>query len=245
MQTHPHGHPISVVVIPDDYQALNIDHFCISPKYQNFLDSMMIPNGLIKDRIEKVASEIVEHYERANVQNLTAICVLKGGFRFCADLVDAMERTIRARGTAINIKPDFVRIRSYVNASSGDDIALVGVENPQDYKGKDILIIEDIIDTGRTMKKLHSYLKSLEVKSITDVSLLVKRTPASNGYRPLFAGFEIPDHFVVGYALDYNDFFRDLHHICIINTAGMEYFAVPETIAGRLNDAEQQQKNCS
>ncbi|VDL19809.1 unnamed protein product [Hymenolepis diminuta] len=243
MQTHPPGHPVSVVVIPDNYQAFKINHFCISPKYQNYLDRLMIPNGLIKDRIEKVASEIVEYFEKGNIQHITVICVLKGGFRFFADLVDAMERTIRARGTQIQIKPDFVRIRSYVNASSGDNITLTGVDNPQDYRGKNILIIEDIIDTGKTMTKLHAYLKTLEVNSINDVSLLVKRTPLSNGYRPRFAGFEIPDHFVVGYALDYNDFFRDLHHICVINSAGMEHFAVPEDKVGRSNEVEQRQNN--
>lgn len=105
--------PASVVVIPDNYQSYEISHFCVSPKYRDYLGSLMIPNGLIKDRIEKVASEIIEHFEKQKVQHIIAICVLKGGFKFCVDLIDAMERTIRARGTLIPISTDFVRIRSY------------------------------------------------------------------------------------------------------------------------------------
>ncbi|VDM24152.1 unnamed protein product [Hydatigera taeniaeformis] len=90
------------------------------------------------------------------------------------------------------------------------------------------MIVEDIVDSGNTMNRLHAYLNTLEAKSVTDVCLLVKRTPRSSGYRPCFAGFEIPDDFVVGYALDYNEYFRDLHHICVLNKAGLECFAVPE-----------------
>lgn len=64
--------------------------------------------------IEKVASEIIEFFEGINSQSIAMMCVLKGGFRFFADLIDAMERTIRARGTPIPISTDFVRARSYV-----------------------------------------------------------------------------------------------------------------------------------
>ena len=106
--------PFSIVVIPDNYQAYDTSHFCVSPKYQEYVAGLMIPNGLIKDRIEKVASEIVEYFEKKNVQHVTVICVLKGGFKFCSDLVDAMQRTIRARGTPLPISTDFVRACSYV-----------------------------------------------------------------------------------------------------------------------------------
>ncbi|CDS40029.1 hypoxanthine guanine phosphoribosyltransferase [Echinococcus multilocularis] len=228
MESQPMNRSTSVVVIPDNYQAYEISQFCVSPKYRDYLERLMIPNGLIKDRIEKVASEIVEHYEKQKVQHIIAICVLKGGFKFCVDLIDAMERTICARGTLIPISTDFVRIRSYLNTSSTDSITLTGVDDPSIYEGKDILIVEDIVDSGKTMCRLNKYLSTLHAKSVTDACLLVKRTSRSSGYRPCFAGFEIPDHFVVGYALDYNEYFRDLHHICVLNKVGLEYFAVPE-----------------
>lgn len=75
------------------------------------------------------------------------------------------------------------------------------------------------------MVKLLTTLKKYEPKSVQVASLLVKRTPLTVGYRPDYTGFEIPDHFVVGYALDYNEYFRDLQHICVINEAGKKRYA--------------------
>ena len=92
-------------------------------------------------------------------------------------------------------------------------------------KGKNILIVEDIIDTGRTMQRLLATLAKYEPKSVTVACLLRKRTPLSDGYAPHHVGFEIPDKFVVGYALDYNEYFRDLDHICAINDHGKEKYS--------------------
>lgn len=80
-------------------------------------------------------------------------------------------------------------------------------------------------DTGGTMIKLLNTLKKYELKSVQVASLLVKRTPLSVGYKPDYTGFEIPNDFVVGYALDYNEYFRDLGHICVINEAGKKKYA--------------------
>ena len=82
-----------------------------------------------------------------------------------------------------------------------------------------------VTDTGGTMIKLLQTLKKYNLKSVQVASLLVKRTPLSQGYRPDYTGFEIPNHFVVGYALDYNEYFRDLPHICVINEAGKQRYA--------------------
>ncbi len=92
-------------------------------------------------------------------------------------------------------------------------------------KGKNVLIVEDIIDTGRTMQRLLATLNKHEPKSVTVACLLRKRTPLSDGYAPHYVGFEIPDNFVVGYALDYNEYFRDLGHICAINEHGKEKYS--------------------
>ena len=82
------------------------------------------------------------------------------------------------------------------------------------------MIVENIIDTGKTMQTLLSLVKQHNPKMVKAASLLVKRTPRSAGYRPDFVGFEIPDKFVVGYALDYNEYFRDLNHVCVISETG-------------------------
>ena len=74
-----------------------------------------------------------------------------------------------------------------------------------------MLIVEDIIDTGRTMVKLLDLLKQYSPKSIRVTSLFVKRTPLSNGYVPEYVGFNIPNKFIVGCNMDYNEYFRDLN----------------------------------
>ncbi len=86
--------------------------------------------------------------------------------------------------------------------------------------------MEDIVDTGHTMVGLIETLKRFNPNSIRVASLLLKRTPKSNGYIPDYVGFAIPDAFVVGYCLDYNEVFRDLDHICIISEQGKTKYAV-------------------
>ena len=113
----------------------------------------------------------------------------------------------------------------YFFRSTGE-VKIIGMDDLNVLKGKNVLIVEDIIDTGRTMKKLLKLLKEYEPKSLNVACLLRKRTPLSDGYAPHYVGFEIPDKFVVGYALDYNEYFRDLAHICAINEYGKEKYSV-------------------
>nr|CAH8855666.1 unnamed protein product [Trichobilharzia regenti] len=215
------------IVLDDDYRGFPVAYFCTSPRYDGCLDYVLIPNGMIKDRLEKMSMDIVEAYEASKAKSITLMCVLKGGFKFLGDLVEVLERTIRARGTLLPMSVEFVRVKSYVNDVSTHEPILTGMEDPSEYKNKDILIVEDIIDTGRTIKKLLNYMGTLSTRSVKVASLLVKRTQDGVNYRPEFAGFEVPDRFVVGYALDYNEHFRDLHHICVINETGQQKFSVP------------------
>lgn len=87
---------------------------------------------------------------------------------------------------------------------------------------QNLLIVEDIIDTGATMVQLLKKLETFAPKSVKVTSLLIKKTPKSNGYIPDYVGFSIPDEFVVGYALDYNEYFRDLDHICVISVSSQK-----------------------
>ncbi len=88
------------------------------------------------------------------------------------------------------------------------------------------MIVEDIVDTGKTMVALIELLKRYNPASIKVCSLLLKRTDRSNEYLPDFVGFSIPDEFVIGYGMDYNEVFRDLTHIAIINENGKKKYAV-------------------
>lgn len=90
--------------------------------------------------------------------------------------------------------------------------------------GRDLILAEDIIDTGLTMSQLIPQLLAAGAASVRVASLLEKRTPRACGFKADFVGFSVPDAFVVGYNLDYNEAFREMPHICVINKEGIEFF---------------------
>jgi len=188
--------------VPDLCLLYPIEHFSIPKHYEDSISSVMIPHGLILDRTERMARDIHEGF---GAESMTILCVLKGGFRFCQDLMHYISALNRNSGRSIQMGVDFIRLKSYVN----------------------VLVVEDIIDTGRTMSKLLNTLDKFEPKSVKVASLLLKRRPDSTGYRPDYLGFEIPNMWVIGYGgFDYNEYFRDLNHICIINEHGKKKYAI-------------------
>merc|ERR1711953_1294652 len=195
--------------IPDDFEGYSKTLFNIPKHYEDCVGNVLIPAGLVQDRIEKLASDIFSTCVGKRKEGLHAICVLKGG----------------ATGESVQISIEFIRVKSYVNDQSTGDIQVIGMDDLKILKGKNVLIVEDIIDTGRTMQRLLATLEKFQPKSITVACLLRKRTHLSDGYAPHHVGFEIPDKFVVGYALDYNEYFRDLAHICEINEHGKEKYS--------------------
>ncbi|KAB0403295.1 hypothetical protein E2I00_015309, partial [Balaenoptera physalus] len=125
-------------------------------------------------------------------------------------IMDRTERLTRDRNSdrSIPMTVDFIRLKSYRNDQSTGDIKVIGGDDLSTLTGKNVLIAEDIIDTGKTMQTSLSLVKQNNPEMLKVASLPVKRTPQSVAYRPDFVGFEIPDRFVVGYALDYNDYSR-------------------------------------
>ncbi|KAJ3090174.1 hypoxanthine phosphoribosyltransferase 1 [Quaeritorhiza haematococci] len=187
-----------------------LDHFVIPTHYTQDLDRVLIPAGLIRDRVQKLAETIAADTTRPVV----ACCVLKGAHVFFAHLIEQLKKLKNAQGRSIPMSFEFIKVKSYENDQSTGDVKIsLSEEDLQGFRGKDILIVEDIVDTGKTMVALLEKLKKYEPASVRVVSLLLKRTPRSNKYIPDYVGFSIPDLFVVGYALDYNEHFRDLDHI--------------------------------
>ncbi|XP_064884600.1 hypoxanthine-guanine phosphoribosyltransferase isoform X2 [Columba livia] len=208
--------------IRDEESGYNKNLFCIPKHYEEDLERVFIPHGLILDRTERLARDIMQDM---GSHHIVALCVLKGGYKFFADLLDHIKALNQNGDKSVPVTVDFVRIKSYCNDSPTEKISIVG-EELSTLNGKNVLVVEDIIETGRTMKALLSKLKDNEPKMVKVVSLLVKRTGQSPGYRPDYIGFEIPDKFVVGYALDYNEYFRDLNHICILKEKAKEKYRI-------------------
>lgn len=204
-----------------DDATMDKEHFLVPNHYKDYIESVLIPAGLIQNRVEKLAQDIRRDYEG---QTLHLLCVLKGGSAFFHDLVGKLR--LFHKYNQCDYVPftfDFIRVKSYDGTQSTGNVQISGADLAK-FRGKNLLLVEDIIDTGRTMSKLVPLLQQYEPASVRVASLLEKRNPQSCGFQADYVGFNIPDKFVIGYCLDYDEIFRDLDHICIINGAGIDKF---------------------
>jgi hypoxanthine phosphoribosyltransferase len=217
--TFPATGPRKCLVIPDvkDHPAYPLELFSIPVHYEGDLESVLIPSGLIQARTEKLAEDIFSDYDGAMIHIL---CCLKGGVGFFNDLVMYLKRCYSRRTPTVPFTFDFIRVSSYKGTESTGEtkVHATGMDFEQ-LKGKHVLIVEDIVDTGRTMAALLPTLRKYGPSTLRVCSLLQKRVPTSINFSVDYLGFEIPNHFVVGYCLDYEEYFRDLDHICIIDKA--------------------------
>nr|ACO12612.1 Hypoxanthine-guanine phosphoribosyltransferase [Lepeophtheirus salmonis] len=215
----------SCLNIPDDFPGYDKDLFHYPERYSDIIHKILIPNGLIKDRISKIASNIEAHYLKAGVKQLKLLRVLKGGYKFFGDLNESLSNLSSLRREDeehLTYSVQFIRAKSYTNESSTGVVKITGEEYlEKELRDQDVLVVEDIIDTGTTMTKLLETLRKYNPKSIRVATLVRKRTVRSNCLIPDFVCFEIPDSFIIGYAFDYNDLCRDIPHICTVNQSNV------------------------
>lgn len=220
------------IVIDDNFRGYRPELFNISDYYKGTVDSVLISAGLVEDRTERLAYQIHRHYAHllhapnATVEPVTVICTLKAAYKFFDLLLSKIQKINSVSTPSVPMKVDFIRMKSYENDASTGSVKVVGGDNLQRLKGKHVLVVEDIVDTGLTISKLVEIVGAVSPKTLSVASLLLKRTPKSNGFVPDFVGFEVPDHFVVGFGIDFNESFRDLEHVCIISELGKKRFGV-------------------
>ncbi|HNC01639.1 MAG TPA: hypoxanthine phosphoribosyltransferase, partial [Leptospiraceae bacterium] len=163
----------------------------------------LISREKLKKRIKELGKEISNYYKKEEV---VLLCILKGGFIFSADLM----REISSPTTI-----DFLEASSYGDGKESSGTVLIKRDVGIDIKGKRLLIVEDIIDTGISLNFLLKYLKKKKPASIEICSLLVKYKKHKVKSNIRFVGFEIEDDFVVGYGMDYRGKYRNLDYIGI------------------------------
>lgn len=209
------------VLIEDNF-SISLDHFFVPLHYKDTLDSLLIPHGTVLSRIDKLALDIIQDYKG---QTIHLLCVLKGGSTFFHDLCKAITKYHESSGNLhIPYIFDFIRVSSYSGTNSTGEVRITGCDLEK-LKGKHVLFVEDIIDTGLTMTKIFEFMKERIVpESVNVASLCEKRTPHSCGFKAKYVGFSIPDKFIVGYCMDYNEVYRDLSHIAVIGSVGIEKF---------------------
>ncbi|MBQ3107178.1 MAG: hypoxanthine phosphoribosyltransferase [Firmicutes bacterium] len=161
----------------------------------------VISQDVLKARVQELGREIAKDY---GDESIMAICILKGAVIFMTDLV-------RAIGT--DVKLDFMAVSSYGNSTKSSGVVKIVKDLDTPIAGENLLIVEDIIDSGRTLKYLKENLESRGPKSIKICTLLDKPARRVVDLKPDYIGFEIEDQFIVGYGLDYAEHFRNLPYI--------------------------------
>ncbi|KAF4096045.1 hypothetical protein G5714_023648 [Onychostoma macrolepis] len=211
------------VVIKDGWAGYSLELFNCPEHYRGDLECVYIPHGVIMNRIECLARDILEDIGH---HDLMVLCVLKGGYKFCSDLVESVKAQSCSANRRLTTRVEFIRFKSYLNDQSTEDMHIIGPDDLSMLKGKNVLIVEAIVDTGKTMRALLQHVETFQPKMVKVAGLLVKRVPHGAVELPDYVGFVIPNRFVVGYALDYNEYFRDLNHICVISETGKQKYKV-------------------
>ena len=170
----------------------------------------LAPDVLISEeeialRVEALGKAITEEYQG---QEVTVICVLKGAFMFCSDLIKKIN---------LPVKLDFVALSSYGDGTSSSGTVKMELDLAESIKDKNVIIVEDIVDTGLSMKTLVQLLEARGPKSLKVASLLYKPSKTKHQVSIDYMGFEIEDKFVIGYGLDYAGRDRELPYIGVLN----------------------------
>ncbi len=156
----------------------------------------------IQSKVREIADRITREYDG---KEIIMVCILKGAFMFFSDLV----RYIR-----IPIKVDFISCSSYVRSDSSGEVKM-HQDLKEDIKGKHVILVEDIADSGLTLNFLREHLLQRNPASLKICALLDKKDRRVADVPLDYIGFGIPNEFVVGYGLDYSNMFRNLPYIAV------------------------------
>ena len=172
------------------------------------MDQDILKVLITQDEIQARTQELGDRlYERFHDKNPMFVGVLNGCFIFMADLV---------RAAQLKSEVEFIGLSSYKNATKSSGSVQITRDLQRDINGRDIIVVEDILDSGNTLAFLKDYLLTKGAASITIVTLLDKPSRRVKAVKPDLAGFEVPDEFVVGYGLDYAQEYRNLPYIGVL-----------------------------
>ncbi|MBQ3899207.1 MAG: hypoxanthine phosphoribosyltransferase [Lachnospiraceae bacterium] len=165
---------------------------------------VMIPEDEVDRRIKEIGEQITKDYAGKQVH---LICVLKGGSFFLCEL---------AKRINLDVSLDFMSVSSYGGDTKSSGVVKIVKDLDESIKDKDVLIVEDIVDSGRTLSYLLSMMEDRKPASLKLCTLLDKPSRRVMDVNVDYTGFEIPDEFVVGYGLDYDQKYRNLPYIGVV-----------------------------
>ena len=173
-----------------------------SPDHSSYVIDEMISAKSIAARIEDLAREIQDEFKGTN--KLVVVGLLRGSFVFIADLVRELD---------LPVEVDFLEASSYGDGMESSREVRIFKDLRGQIEGRDVLVVEDIIDTGHTLAHVTDYLLTKKPTRLKSIALLDKPTRREVDYKADWLGFEIPDEFVVGYGIDYAQRNRNLPFI--------------------------------
>ena len=179
----------------------------------NDVEKILLSEEKIQAKVREMAAQISKDYEG---KHLFMICILKGAIMFYSDL---------ARNITVPLAMDFMAVSSYGAGTKSSGEVRINKDLSVPAEGLDILIVEDILDSGNTLNYLVNILKDRKPASLKICTLLDKPERREKPIICDYVGFEIPDEFVIGYGLDYAEKYRNLPYIGILKE---EVYAEPE-----------------
>ncbi len=171
----------------------------------NDIEKVLIPKEEIATIVKNLGEQITKDFLG---EELIVVCILKGSCIFFSDLV---------REIKLDVKFDFMVLSSYGNSTTSSKDVKIIKDLSENIKGKNVLIVEDIIDSGRTIKSLTELLMVREPKCLKVVTMLDKPERREVDIVTDYNGKVIPDEFVIGYGLDYAQNYRNLKDICVLS----------------------------
>jgi hypoxanthine phosphoribosyltransferase len=168
------------------------------------IDHVLLDEAKIAARLDALAGEIDAAYAGGEIR---AVGILKGSVFFLTDLLKRLKSPVSV---------DFIQVRSYAGTESSGNIQLIH-DLSMDIQGKDVLIFEDVVDTGQTLRRMMELLSARRPRSLRIAALLKKELPENANLEVDFLGFSIGPEFVVGYGLDIDEKYRNLPYVAVWN----------------------------
>ncbi|MGB9300449.1 MAG: hypoxanthine phosphoribosyltransferase [Anaerolineae bacterium] len=168
------------------------------------VSEVLISHQQIRERTEELGRQITEDYRG---KDPLLICILKGGLMFLADLM---------REVDLPLEIDFIAVSSYGDSTESSGVVRILMDLERNIQGRHVLIVEDIIDTGRTLSYIIENLRTRGPASVKVCTLLDKPARRELEIAIDYVGFTIPDRFVIGYGLDYGEIYRNLPFVGIL-----------------------------
>ena len=171
---------------------------------QRDIQEVLFTESQLNERIRELGEQITRDYEG---KSLIVVGILKGSNIFTSDLV---------RKINIPLKMDFMAVSSYGNATESTGVVKILKDLDRDIEGEHVLIVEDIVDSGLTLRYLKDILLTRNPASVKICTLLDKPARRKENIKPDYLGYEVPDEFIVGYGIDYAEYYRNLPYVGVL-----------------------------